>query len=255
MRQENQQRERVDVEIAASADEACAALAGEIAALIRRNEGGGRPTVLGLATGSTPVRLYRQLIRLHREQKLSFRNVITFNLDEYHGLAGPPPESYRRFMDEQLFKHIDIRSENTHVPDGTVPRADVYASCSRYEDAIRAAGGIDLQVLGIGRTGHIGFNEPGSTVDSRTRLVTLDALTRRDAARDFLGEANVPRHAITMGVGTVLDARSIVLMAWGESKAGVVAQAVEAPPSETLPASLLQRHPRVRFIKIGRAHV
>lgn len=248
MRQENQQRERVDVEIAASADEACATLAGEIAALIRRNETAGRPTVLGLATGSTPVRLYRQLIRLHREEKLSFRNVITFNLDEYHGLAGSHPESYRRFMDEQLFKHIDIRPENTHVPDGTVPRAEVYASCARYEEAIRAAGGIDLQILGIGRTGHIGFNEPGSTVDSRTRLVTLDALTRRDAARDFLGEANVPRHAITMGVGSVLDARSIVLMAWGEAKAGVVAQAVEAPPSETLPASLLQRHPRVRFI-------
>lgn len=247
-RPENQQRERVAVEIAASADDASRGLAQEIAELIRRNDAAGRPTVLGLATGSTPVRLYRQLIRLHREEKLSFRNVITFNLDEYYGLPGTHPESYRRFMSEQLFKHIDVPMENTHVPDGTVTRAEVFAACARYEEAIRAAGGIDLQILGIGRTGHIGFNEPGSTVESRTRLVTLDALTRRDAARDFLGEANVPRHAITMGVGSVLDARKIVLMAWGEAKAGVIAQAVEAPPTETLPASLLQRHGNVRFI-------
>jgi glucosamine-6-phosphate deaminase len=247
-RTESQQRERVAVEIAASADEACRALAQEIAELIRRNDAAGRPTVLGLATGSTPVRLYRQLIRLHREEKLSFRSVVTFNLDEYYGLNGTHPESYRRFMSEQLFQHIDIRPENTHVPDGTVARADVYAYCARYEEMIRAAGGIDLQILGIGRTGHIGFNEPGSTPDSRTRLVTLDALTRRDAARDFLGEANVPRHAITMGVGTVLDARQIVLMAWGEAKAGVLAQAVEGPQSDALPASLLQRHRAVRFI-------
>lgn len=248
MRQENQQREHVDVEIVRSADEACRSLAGEIAELIRRNDAAGRPTVLGLATGSTPVRLYRQLIRLHREEKLSFRSVITFNLDEYYGLPPTHPESYRRFMQEQLFNHLDLLPGNTHVPDGMVARGDVYGWCARYEEAIRAAGGLDLQILGIGRTGHIGFNEPGSTPDSRTRLVTLDGLTRRDAARDFLGEANVPRHAITMGVGTVLDARRIVLMAWGEGKAGVVAQAVEGTPTETLPASLLQRHGQVRFI-------
>lgn len=245
---ESRQRERISTEIFAGADEACARLAGEIAALIEQNDAAGRPTVLGLATGSTPVRLYRQLIRLHREKGLSFRRVITFNLDEYYGLPRTHPESYWRFMHDQLFDHVDILPENVHVPDGTVPRADVFAWCRRYEEQIRAAGGLDLQVLGIGRTGHIGFNEPGSPRDSRTRLVTLDQLTRRDAARDFLGEANVPRHAITMGVGTILDARRIVLLAWGEAKAGVIAQAVENAPTDAIPASFLQGHPDVRFL-------
>jgi glucosamine-6-phosphate deaminase len=216
--------------------------------MIQTNTAAGRPTVLGLATGSTPVRLYKQLIRLHREQGLSFQRVITFNLDEYYGLPREHPESYWRFMHEQLFNHIDIPAENVNVPDGTVARTEVFAWCRRYEDKIRAAGGLDLQVLGIGRTGHIGFNEPGSSRESRTRLVTLDGLTRRDAARDFLGEANVPRHAITMGVGTILDARRIVLLAWGESKAGVLAEAVEGPPTDSLPASFLQGHPHVRFL-------
>lgn len=245
---ESQQRERIPTEIFATADEAARQLAAQIAALIRSNDATGRPTVLGLATGSTPVRLYRQLIRLHQEEKLSFKNVITFNLDEYYGLPRTHPESYWRFMHEQLFNHLDLPAENIHVPDGTVPRTGVFAWCQRYEERIRAAGGLDLQVLGIGRTGHIGFNEPGSTRDSRTRLVTLDQLTRRDAARDFLGEANVPRHAITMGVGTILGAREIVLLAWGEAKAGVIAEAVEHPPADSLPASFLQGHPNVRFL-------
>jgi glucosamine-6-phosphate deaminase len=245
---EAQQRERIATEIFPSADDACGRLAGEIADLIRANDAAGRPTVLGLATGSTPVRLYKQLIRLHREQGLSFQRVITFNLDEYYGLPREHPESYWRFMHEQLFHHIDIPAENVNIPDGTVPRAEVFAWCRAYEERIRAAGGLDLQVLGIGRTGHIGFNEPGSSRESRTRLVTLDGLTRRDAARDFLGEANVPRHAITMGVGTILDARRIVLLAWGESKAGVIAGAVEGPPTDALPASFLQGHPQVRFL-------
>lgn len=244
---EAQQRERIPTEIFATADEACVRLADEIAALIRSNEAASRPTVLGLATGSTPVRLYRQLIRMHREQGLSFRRVVTFNLDEYYGLPRTHPESYWRFMHEQLFNHIDIPSENIHLPDGMLARTDVFEGCRRYEDDIRAAGGLDLQVLGIGRTGHIGFNEPGSARDSRTRLVTLDGMTRRDAARDFLGEANVPRHAITMGVGTILDARRIVLLAWGEAKAGVIGQAVEGVPTDALPASFLQGHPQVRF--------
>ena len=245
---EFQQKERILTEIFPDADEACRHIAAEIAALIRLHDSTGRPVVLGLATGSTPVRLYRQLIRLHREEGLSFRRVITFNLDEYHGLSPSHPESYRRFMQEQFFNHIDILPENIHVPDGLVPRAEIFASCQAYEDAIAAAGGIDLQILGIGRTGHIGFNEPGSSRESHTRLVTLDSLTRRDAARDFLGEANVPRHAITMGVGTILNARRILLMAWGEAKAGVIAQAVEQPPSDSLPAGLLQGHAAVRFV-------
>lgn len=245
---EARQRERIPTEIFASADEACARLAAEMAALIEANTAANRPTVLGLATGSTPVRLYRELIRRHREEGLSFRRVITFNLDEYYGLPRTHPESYWRFMHDQLFDHLDIPAENIHVPDGTVPRADVFAWCGRYEEQIRAAGGLDLQVLGIGRTGHIGFNEPGSQRDSRTRLVTLDGMTRRDAARDFLGEANVPRHAITMGVGTILDARRIVLLAWGEAKADVIAQAVERTPTDALPASFLQGHARVSFL-------
>jgi|CXWL01.1.fsa_nt_gi glucosamine-6-phosphate deaminase len=244
---ELEQRERLKCFVHPDSDAASALVAGELAALIRRNEAAGRPTVLGLATGSTPVRLYRQLIRLHREERLSFRHVITFNLDEYHGLPRTHPESYWRFMHEQLFDHIDIPPENVHVPDGMVPRAEVFAWCRGYEEKIRAAGGLDIQILGIGRTGHIGFNEPGSGRDSRTRLVTLDTLTRRDAARDFLGEANVPRHAITMGVGTILEARLILLLAWGEAKAHVLADAIEKDPTDSLPASFLQGHPGVEF--------
>ena len=244
---EARQRERIRTEIFPTADEAARPLADEIAALIRDNAAAHRPTVLGLATGSTPVRLYRQLIRLHRETGLSFRNVITFNLDEYYGLPRTHPESYWRFMHEQLFSHIDIPADQVNVPDGMVPRPEVFAWCQRYEQKIRDAGGLDLQVLGIGRTGHVGFNEPGSARDSRTRLITLDRLTRRDAARDFLGEANVPGHAITMGVGTILAARRIVLLAWGQAKARVVADAVERPPTDALPASFLQGHPDVRF--------
>jgi len=198
-----------------------------MAALIRARSQVGLGTVLGLATGSTPVGLYRELIRLHREDGLSFAGVMTFNLDEYHGLERSHPETYWRFMHEQLFDHIDIPAAQIHLPDGMVPRSEVFAHCRAYEEAIAAAGGIDLQVLGIGRTGHIGFNEPGSGADSRTRLVTLDTVTRRDAARDFRGEDNVPRHAITMGVGTILEARKVVLLAWGEAKAEVVARAVE----------------------------
>ena len=244
---ENEQRERLKCVVHPSADIASALAAGELATLIRRNNAAGRPTVLGLATGSTPVRLYRQLIRLHREEKLSFKNVVTFNLDEYHGLPRTHPESYWRFMHEQLFNHLDIPPANIHIPDGTVPRAEVFAWCRAYEEQIRAAGGLDVQILGIGRTGHIGFNEPGSGRDSRTRLVTLDALTRRDAARDFVGEANVPRHAITMGVGTILEARRILLLAWGEAKARVLADAVEKTPTDSLPASFLQGHPAVEL--------
>jgi glucosamine-6-phosphate deaminase len=245
---ENQQRERVRIHVHDTADDASRALAREIAALIRDRAAAGRPAVLGLATGSTPVRLYRELIRMHREEGLGFGNVVTFNLDEYYGLPRTHAESYWRFMHEQLFDHIDIPPAAIHIPDGTVPRATVFDWCRDYERRIREAGGIDLQILGIGRTGHIGFNEPGSGPDSRTRLVTLDSMTRRDAARDFLGEAGVPRHAITMGVGSILDARRIVLLAWGGAKARVIAEAAEKPPSETLPASFLQQHPDTLFL-------
>ena len=247
MAREEEQFERIPTQICASSDEAAKTVAAEIAALIRERAEVGKNAVVGLATGSTPVPVYRELVRLHKEEGLSFRNVITFNLDEYFGLNDDHQESYHQFMRERLFKHVDIPKENVHVPSGTVDRSSVFEYCQSYEQAIADAGGLDYQILGIGRTGHIGFNEPGSTCDSLTRLVTLDALTRLDAARDFLGEANVPLYAITMGVGTILKARKLVLMAWGQSKAGVFRDAVEGVPNENLPASLLQGHPDVRF--------
>lgn len=222
-------------------------VARRIATLIEERNQAGLNTVLGLATGSTPIRLYRELIRLHREEGLSFAKVITFNLDEYYPISTTARQSYMRFMKEQLFNHIDIRPENTHIPNGELPRDKVFEACQEYEDRIIEAGGIDLQILGIGRTGHIGFNEPGSTRDSRTRMITLDALTRKDAAKDFGGEPMVPRRAVTMGVGTILDARQIVLMAWGEAKAEILARAVEGEVSDYIPATFLQGHPNLTF--------
>jgi glucosamine-6-phosphate deaminase len=245
---EAEQLERIKTTTYDKADDACAELAGEVASLIRSKEAKGERTVLGLATGSTPVPLYRELIRLHKDEKLSFRNVYTFNLDEYFGLPRDHSQSYYSFMQEQLFQHIDIPADHIHIPDGMVSRQQVFSHCRDYEALIRSIGGIDLQILGIGRTGHIGFNEPGSAKDSLTRFVSLDGLTRRDAARDFLGEINVPRYAITMGVGTILNARQVVLLAWGDAKAQVVKRAVEELPTDVLPASFLQGHPAARFL-------
>jgi glucosamine-6-phosphate deaminase len=243
---EAEQHERIRTAVFQSSDQAVRLVAVSIAGLIRRCQEEGRPAVLGLATGSTPVKLYRELIRLHRKEGLSFRNVVTFNLDEYYGLPPQHPESYRHFMAVQLFDHLDVAPENIHVPDGLVPRSEVFAYCQEYERKIVAAGGIDIQILGIGRTGHIGFNEPGSGIDSRTRMVALDRLTRRDAARDFRGAENVPSYAITMGVGTILQAKELALLAWGESKAAILREAIEGPQIETVPASFLQRHPNCR---------
>lgn len=242
------QFEKIPVVIYPSAPEAAAALAVEVRDLIMERRAQGRAAVLGLATGSTPVPFYRELIRLHREEGLSFADVITFNLDEYYGLDRDHRESYFRFMREQLFAHIDLKPENIHLPDGTVPLDGVFDHCAAYEQAIVDAGGIDLQILGIGRTGHIGFNEPGSSRESLTRLIPLDRVTRQDAAADFLGEENVPRFAITMGVGTILRARKLVLMAWGGNKADIVAKAVEGPETEAVSASFLQSHDDSRFI-------
>lgn len=239
--------EKIPTVIFESSGAAAAALAQEVRALVETRQKEGKSVVLGLATGSTPVPFYRELIRLHREEGLSLKNVVTFNLDEYHGLAPTHPESYFRFMREQLFDHVDIPAENIHLPSGLVPSEAIFDHCHAYEEMIDAAGGIDFQILGIGRTGHIGFNEPGSSRDSLTRRITLDRITRQDAAGDFRGEENVPRFAITMGVGTILRARKIVLMAWGEGKAEVVARAVEGTVTEAVSASFLQEHGNARF--------
>ena len=245
--QEESSYERISTRIVNSSAEGCRLVANEIAELVTKKRDEGQKTVLGLATGSTPTGVYRELIKLHREG-FSFASLITFNLDEYYPISSTHPESYYYFMREQLFDHLDVPYENIHIPDGSVDRADVYSNCQAYEDKINKVGGLDFQLLGIGRTGHIGFNEPGSGRDSRTRLVHLDSLTRKDAARDFLGVENVPRYALTMGVGTIWDARRIVLLAWGEAKAAVLAQAVQGEPIETLPASLLQGHPNLEVI-------
>ena len=240
--------ERVPITVFAEAGEASRAVAQEIGRLVSERGKAGARCVLGLATGSTPLGVYRELVRLHREKGLSFRHVISFNLDEYYGITPDAAQSYHRFMHENLFSHIDIKPENVHIPDGQCPSEQVGEYCRRYEQQIRDAGGLDLQLLGIGRTGHIGFNEPGSPADSRTRLIALDRVTRLDAASDFYGQQHVPRRAITMGVGTILEARRVILMAFGENKAATVAQAVEGPISANIPASYLQKHPAVQFV-------
>jgi glucosamine-6-phosphate deaminase len=219
-----------------------------VESLIRQNNSAGRPTVLGLPTGSTPVSLYRELIRLHKEAGLDFSRVVTFNLDEYYPMSDDDPHSYNRWMRETFFNHVNIPPHNVHIPDGTLPPEDVGEFCARYEQLIRRAGGIDLQILGIGRTGHIGFNEPGSTRQSRTRLVTLDPVTRRDAAGGFFGEENVPQQAVTMGVGTILEAKKVVIMAFGEHKAYTVHKAVEGEVTDAVAASFLQNHPDATFL-------
>ncbi len=220
----------------------------EAAELIRTRQREGRQAVLGLATGSTPVSFYAELVRLHREEGLSFANAVTFNLDEYLSLAPDHPQSYHRYMREHLFSHVDLPPAQAHLPDGSVAKAAIDAACAAYEEAIREAGGIDFQILGIGRTGHIGFNEPGSSRRSATRLVTLDPLTRRDAAGDFGGDEQTPHFALTMGVRTILSARRIVLMAWGQHKADIVRTAVENEVSTQVTASFLQEHDNATFV-------
>jgi glucosamine-6-phosphate deaminase len=222
-------------------------VADQVAGVIRARNAAGQAAVLGLPTGSTPVGVYRELIRMCQEEGLDFSRVVTFNLDEYYGLAADRLQSYRRWMHENFFKHVNVAAENIHIPDGSIPPEEIEAHCRDYEAAIGAAGGIDLQLLGIGANGHIGFNEPFSGRTSRTRLATLDPLTRSSAASDFFSEENVPTQAITMGVGTILEARRIILMALGEAKAPVVARSVEGPVSPSVAASFLQEHPNAAF--------
>jgi glucosamine-6-phosphate deaminase len=240
--------ERIPVTVYSSSAMASKAVAAEIAELIRSKTARGETCVLGLATGSTPTSVYDELIRLHKEEGLSFKNVVTFNLDEYYPMKPDELQSYNRFMREHLFDHVDIDPRNAHVPDGTVPRDKVHEYCASYERQIREAGGLDFQLLGIGRTGHVGFNEPGSPRDSRTRLITLDKVTRMDAASDFFGEWNVPRKAITMGVESIMSAKRVVMMAWGEGKAPVIKRAVEGDVTTQIPATFLQQHASARVV-------
>jgi glucosamine-6-phosphate deaminase len=239
--------ERIRTVVVEAHDDIARLVASRIATLIREKEAGGEQPVLGLATGSTPIGVYRELIRMHREEELSFADVVTFNLDEYYPMRSDSIHSYHRFMWENLFAHVDIKRENVHIPRGDTPGEDVELECLRYEEAIRQAGGIDLQILGIGKTGHIGFNEPGSGVESRTRLVHLDNVTRQDAAADFFGEDYVPREALTMGVATILDAREIIILATGEHKAAIVRRAVEGEVDVEVAATFLQKHPNTTF--------
>jgi len=240
--------ENIPTEIYKDAASGSKQVAKEVADIIRSNNEKNENTVLGLATGSTPTQVYAELIRLHNEEGLTFENVITFNLDEYFPIEPQSLQSYVRFMNEHFFDHIDIPEEQVHIPDGTIDEENVGQYCRDYEQKIKDVGGIDVQLLGIGRTGHIGFNEPGSRPNSRTRLITLDKITRKDAASDFFGEEHVPRRAITMGVGTILDSDRIIMMAWGEGKAPIIKEAVEGEVRESVPATYLQEHPNSRVI-------
>lgn len=222
-------------------------VAHRIAAVIRARNADGHLAVLGLATGSTPIGVYRELVRMHREEGLSFARVATFNLDEYLPMEPESPHSYHRFMWTHLFSHIDIDPANVHLLDGRVTGAAIESHCAAFEAAIEAAGGIDFQLLGIGKTGHIGFNEPGSGLDSRTRRIHLDRITRRDAASSFFSERHVPHEALTMGVATILAAREIAILATGEHKATIVRRAVEGEVDLGVPATFLQRHPHATF--------
>lgn len=232
--------ERIPTKIYPTAGEAVHIVASEIARLIREKQAAGESCVLGLATGSSPIPLYKELIRLHKEEGLSFKNVVSFNLDEYYPMVPTDKQSYFRFMNENLFDHIDIPKENINIPDGMLPVDKVTDFCRAYDAKIESYGGIDYQILGIGRTGHIGFNEPGSLINSPTRIISLDPLTRFDAASDFGGEENVPRKAITMGVASIMRSKQIALFAWGDAKAEILRKAVEGQVTESIPATFLQ---------------
>ncbi|ANH80848.1 glucosamine-6-phosphate deaminase [Niabella ginsenosidivorans] len=240
--------EKIDVKIYENSNDGSIAIARQIAELIRAKQKAKQKCVLGLATGSSPKTVYAELVRMHKEEKLSFKNVVTFNLDEYYPISRDAIQSYYRFMHTHLFAHVDIHPKNIHIPSGEVSKEAVKAACAEYEKEIEKEGGIDLQILGIGNNGHIGFNEPGSAVHSRTRLINLDHSTRLANSFEFATISDVPRMAITMGISTILKSRKIILMAWGVAKAKAVKAAVEDDETELVPASLLQSHPDVQFV-------
>ena len=240
--------ERIPVKIYPDLKTGSKAVAKQIADLIRERQKKKEKVVLGLATGSTPRTVYAELVRMHREEKLSFKNVIAFNLDEYYPISNNALQSYNRFMRVNLFNHIDIDPKNIHIPNGEVKKEEIKEHCRQYEKMIQEAGGIDLQILGIGINGHIGFNEPGSSIHSKTRLITLDNSTRIANAYEFANISEVPRLAITMGIGEIMKAKKIILMAWGPSKAPVIKKSAEDDATEHVPASLLQNHDDVSFV-------
>jgi glucosamine-6-phosphate deaminase len=239
--------EHVPVKIFPDSLQGSAFVANEIADLIKQKQSKGENCVLGLATGSTPITLYAELVRLHKNEGLSFKNVITFNLDEYYPIEQETFQSYHSFMHRHLFNHIDIDPSNIHIPNGELPKEEIKKHCQEYEELIGSAGGIDIQILGIGNNGHIGFNEPGSSIFSRTRLITLDNSTRLANSHEFANIAEVPRLAITMGISTIMKAKKVLLMAWG-FKAPIVARSVEGNMTEQIPASLLQQHTDCTFV-------
>lgn len=240
--------EKIHNVIFQNSEDASIEVAKEIANLIVHRQNQNETCVLGLATGSSPISVYEELVRLHNEEGLSFQNVITFNLDEYYPMEKENTQSYWYFMHEHLFNHIDILPENINIPSGTVKASEIHQFCIDYELKIKDAGGLDFQLLGIGRTGHIGFNEPGSHFNSGTRNITLDHITRIDAASSFLGIDHVPRVAITMGISTIRKAKRIVLMAWGINKASVIKYTIEGEISSEVPATYLQHHDNVTFV-------
>lgn len=240
--------EKIHNVICSNSREGSIIVAQEIARLIINKQEQGKNCVLGLATGSSPIKVYEELIRLHNEEGLSFSNVVTFNLDEYYPMTKDNIQSYHYFMHEHLFNHIDIESNNIHIPDGTIAIEDLHEYCISYEKLIEEHGGLDFQLLGIGRTGHIGFNEPGSNINSGTRSITLDYITRVDAAASFLGIDNVPKKAITMGIRTVRKAKRVVLLAWGQNKSEIIKKTIEGEISQKVPATYLQNHDNTTFV-------
>jgi len=240
--------EKIPVKIFPSPKEGSVHVAKIIAALIKEKNDAGKKAVIGLATGSTPKTLYAELVRMHQEDGLSFKNVITFNLDQYYPMDKDGLQSYHYFMRKYLFEHTDIDPNNYFVPDGMIPKDQVKDHCRAYEQMIEDAGGLDIQILGIGQNGHIGFNEPGSGIYTKTRLITLDNSTRIANAYEFGNMSQVPRMAITMGIQTILKSKKIILMAWGQTKAPVLQKAVEEDDTEDIPASLLQNHDDCSFV-------
>jgi glucosamine-6-phosphate deaminase len=239
--------EKIPVEIHENNKTAARSVAKEIAGLIRQKAEEGKHCVLGMATGSTPKTLYAELVRMHKEEGLSFKNVISYNLDEYFPMNHDAPQSYHTFMHKQLFSHVDILPENIHIPDGTIEKSAALEYAAAYEASIEAVGGIDYQILGIGLNGHIGFNEPGSSRNSGTRIIALDNSTRLANAYEFNNIAEVPRLALTMGIASILKSKKIALLAFGESKATIIRESIEGQITDNIPATFLQEHPNCIF--------